>query len=1027
MVRILFSFLLFLSVGLVNAQVIEFKDPKFKEKVLKTAIHDDNGKYISNVDVNGNGEVEFSEAMSVKLLSVQYTDISDISEIRYFVNLDTLYCNNNKLTSLNLSNNKKLKVIRCSKNELVSLDVSNCPLLTKLNCNYNSLSYLNLSNNAELTNLDCSGNKLNSLDVSNTTKIEELSCRNNLLSSLNITNNTNLKYLYCSSNLLNTLDCSSNKNLNSLDCKINPLLSLNLKNGSLETEVDINDIPTLKNICLDRTDNILSIQNEIERLGYNDVSINSWGSYDPSQDIYTFKGMNFHCQDDTKKSIFLKYTISDGTRNGFIMPDSNGNFIVRLNSGNYKITAQLESFSVSPQNVDVSFPNGENLINQDFCLTLDPNVKVIDFVDEKFKRKLVEASTLNSIAKDKDDNNIIIDLNKNGEIEISEALETTVLNISDPRWFVEKEDIIDLSGIEYFKNLTSLFCSNNKIKYLNLSENILLDYLDCGYNELASLNLSKNHKLETLLCSNNMITSLDLSNNSNLKTIMVYSNPPLEFLNIKNGSVQDIWESFAYTNLKHICIDEEDLPSVLRIANRSNSIDWTYNTYCSFVPGGGYNTIKGKNRFCSDNSIAIPHLKYTINDGTTEGLLVSNEKGAYSVPVQTGSFTITPQSDDYTFQPSSVTVKFDELNKEEVHNFCATPVSEKNDVEVVYSSIIPARPGFDAKYKIVYQNKGIITQSGMISLTYFDDVLDYVGASIQPDEFKDYEFVWNYSGLKPFEKREITVEFNVNSPQETPAVNNDDLLNFTASITTSGIDATPSNNTFELRQTVVGSYDPNDKTCLEGTDVLEDMIGEYVHYRIRFENEGTFYAENVVVADEIDESKFDISTLEPIDASHDFETRIKGNKVEFIFEGIKLPTDDANNDGYVIFKIKTLPSLKLGDSFSNQASIYFDFNLPIITNNETTTIVQEHLGVSDFEFNEELTLYPNPIVERLNISSKNQTQINSIEIYNIQGQLILSVPQFTSGSIDISHLPKGMYLVKTKTDKGVATTKVVKE
>ncbi len=48
------------------------------------------------------------------------------------------------------------------------------------------------------------------------------------------------------------------------------------------------------------------------------------------------------------------------------------------------------------------------------------------------------------------------------------------------------------------------------------------------------------------------------------------------------------------------------------------------------------------------------------------------------------------------------------------------------------------------------------------------------------------------------------------------------------------------------------------------------------------------------------------------------------NKVEFIFENINLPFDDATNDGYVAFKIQTNPSLVVGDSFSNTASIYFD-------------------------------------------------------------------------------------------------------
>jgi hypothetical protein len=41
---------------------------------------------------------------------------------------------------------------------------------------------------------------------------------------------------------------------------------------------------------------------------------------------------------------------------------------------------------------------------------------------------------------------------------------------------------------------------------------------------------------------------------------------------------------------------------------------------------------------------------------------------------------------------------------------------------------------------------------------------------------------WNFTDLKPFETREIEVTLNVNSPMETPAVNNE-ILNYTATIT----------------------------------------------------------------------------------------------------------------------------------------------------------------------------------------------------------------------------------------------------
>ena len=74
------------------------------------------------------------------------------------------------------------------------------------------------------------------------------------------------------------------------------------------------------------------------------------------------------------------------------------------------------------------------------------------------------------------------------------------------------------------------------------------------------------------------------------------------------------------------------------------------------------------------------------------------------------------------------------------------------------------------------------------------------------------------------------------------------------------------------------------------------MVGKEVHYLIRFENTGTANAENIVVKDMIDTTKFDINSLIPIDGSHPFVTKISNtNKVEFIFENINLPFGDANN------------------------------------------------------------------------------------------------------------------------------------
>ena len=132
---------------------------------------------------------------------------------------------------------------------------------------------------------------------------------------------------------------------------------------------------------------------------------------------------------------------------------------------------------------------------------------------------------------------------------------------------------------------------------------------------------------------------------------------------------------------------------------------------------------------------------------------------------------------------------------------------------------------------------------------------------------------WNFSNLAPFETRVIDVLLNLNSPTEVPSLNAGDILNYSATIT--GLtDETPTDNTSILNQTVVNALDPNYKTCTEGATVAPNTVGNYVHYMIGFENTGTANAQNIVVKDMIDTTKYDITTLVPIKGSADFKTLI---------------------------------------------------------------------------------------------------------------------------------------------------------
>jgi uncharacterized repeat protein (TIGR01451 family) len=228
-----------------------------------------------------------------------------------------------------------------------------------------------------------------------------------------------------------------------------------------------------------------------------------------------------------------------------------------------------------------------------------------------------------------------------------------------------------------------------------------------------------------------------------------------------------------------------------------------------------------------------------------------------------------------------------------------------------------------------------------------------------------------------------------------------------------------------MRQIVVGSLDPNDKTCLEGDKITPDMIGQYLHYVIRFENTGTYAAENIVVRDMIDATKFDIASLQMTKASHDCRTRIlNGNQVEFIFENINLPFTEPDKHGFVAFKIKTKPTIALGDAITNKADIFFDYNFPIRTNTASTQVVQYLASPDPSRAGETaVTLDPNPVTDILNL--KTDIVIEKCEIYDDLGRVLQS-SGVQNQQINVAHLPKGSYFIKVFGANGSAVARFVK-
>lgn len=592
---------------------------------------------------------------------------------------------------------------------------------------------------------------------------------------------------------------------------------------------------------------------------------------------------------------------------------------------------------------------------------------------------------------------------------------------------------LNLSGLT---SLNQVYADNANLSSINLNGCLNLEYVELLNNNLTAIDLTNLPALTDIHVDSNLITELDASTNLNLINIGV-SNNPIVNLFAKNGRNENIYFNGS-TSLAFICADETQVATIQSDLNTAGMTSTVVNSYCTFVPGGNYNTISGTVKLdsnfngCDDTDIAPSYLRLNVSNNGTNSAVFTNASGSYRRYVLSGDYTITPSIENqgwFAVNPTDATVSFTDTNNNiAIQNFCIALPSPHNDIEVEIAPSSPARPGFNATYLLFYRNKGNTTLSGQIVFNYEDSVLNFVSSSANPIIQSGGILTYDFTDLAPLESRVITIILNVNSPTDTPPVVIGDQLNFSAVITSQDGDELPLDNAFSFKQIVVGAYDPNDITCLQGDVVPPTEIGEYLHYIVNFENTGNFYAENVVVKLDIDPDKFDISTLQLLNTSHSSYTQIINNRVEFVFEGINLEAVGGNppvgGHGNVLFKIKSKEDLGDGDSVSKRANIYFDYNAPIDTNLAVTTY--QSLNNSIFTFDNSVVVSPNPTNSIVNIHSN--FAIKSIELYDVQGRLLeTSLESATTTTLDISNRENGIYFLKITTENGSKVEKIVKE
>lgn len=635
-----------------NAQMTHIPDANFRQALVDLGYGAGIvGENIPSANING-----------ITTLNVSEKNIADLTGIEDFVALKNLNCGTNKLATLDLSRNLALEELIAYTNQLTTIDLSQNRALIKLYLESNQLTKLDVSKNTALTKLFCSFNKLTSLDVSKNTALEELWCIYNDLKSLDVSKNTSLIGLECSDNQFSKLDIrnGNNENIDAPDLNNNPNLTciyVDNKNASYltswlkddaakflnnESESDYTYIPD---------DNFLrAIKNAGHGTGVvgNNVpktNINVVTYLDASEmeikDLTGIAGFtslqDLRCWDNglttldlsanlnLKKLYCAKNWISNldlSTNNLLTYLDCYGNKLPSLDLSEKTALTVVICGSNQLTTIDIRNANNANITN--FDATNNLNLSCI-YVDDKtvgyleFWKKDAIASFVNNedecspqtYVPDDNFEQALIDLGYDTGSLDNYVPTDSISGIK--KLDVREKNIADLTGIESFTALITLFCQTNNLSSLNVSKNTGLTFLACSGNELTGIDISKNTALVAFNCDHNKLTNIDVTNNKELESFKCDSNN-IESLDLsKNTKLVTLY--CGNNLLKSIDLSNNLAVSSVHIdTNQLKHIDVSKNTALGYFDCT-------ENQFSSLDLSKNTHLATLICDGNDLSVL----------------------------------------------------------------------------------------------------------------------------------------------------------------------------------------------------------------------------------------------------------------------------------------------------------------------------------------------------------------------------------------------------------------------
>ena len=938
MKRLLFLSLIFcgLSFSTLLAQTTAIPDTAFEAKLIQLGI---------DTDSSINGQVLTADVVNVTYLNVSGTynllgNIQDLTGIEDFLNLQTLECNYNSLSNLDISTNTNLRWLSCSYNNLLNLNTNGNNSLEHLDCKDNNLSSLNLSTNIALQYLRCSSNNLSTLNVSTNTALLQFECRDNNLSTLDISTNIDLEIIDCANNNLSSLIVQINTALEWINCTNNNLSSLDVA-----TNIALQDLycygNNLSSLDISTNTALLHLYSHDNNLSSLDVSTNT-----------ALEAIS--CNNNSISSLDINSNINlqsiDCSNNNLSSLDVSTNIALRgltcnnnnLSSLDLNTNIDLRGLTCNNNNLSILDISTNTHLRYLFCannnlssLNLSINIALQDFTCSYNNLSTLDLSNNTKLRSHYCNNNQLTHLNlQNGNNNLLTAMNAYS---NAPNLIICIDDAYQNPPSTWYKDFTANY---SDICQINL-EGILAH--DSNINCLVD---STEQPLPYhIIEATNLQTGLKKYTNS--KTFGRYG------LGLDTGSyiIAPIPKNSYWATCipaQTITIDTSTIVDTLNLPIQE-TISCPLLTVSLSAPflratGGGSNyTI----HYCNDGTAEAPNPYIEVRIDT--GLNVLSTSIPYSN--QNGNL--------YTFPIDTLTIG-------ECGNFTITVIANPN---------LPNGQTLCSKAHIYPDsiclpiwNDAIIEASATCQIDTIAFKLSNVGSNMLMAQnytiFED-DIIVRLDSFTLNGGDSIIIK-QVSLPNKIYRIEAQQALGFPSALGAPIAHATVmdcngiSSNLGILPQFYTGnsspfidtdcqqliaSYDPNDKQAQpEGYGINHYLLPNLpIDYKVRFQNTGNDTAFLVVVVDTLS-PYLDISSIQMGVSSHPYTWELKSSGILVVsFEDIKLvdsTTNEPLSNGFFTYSIQQQPDLPTGTIINNQAAIYFDYNPPILTNTAFHTIAR---------------------------------------------------------------------------------------